>query len=238
MAMKRRSGTKGKPIVERMLNVFYLHCSTPAVKAMSRICACKTERNLQIFGWCLQFKQSCPWATLSYFCLQNKAGKINATRRVVLRKELSNSYQKEISTYSDLNPRDSRNQMMCRWSSQITSDCADCLLNPSRPLYLPLPPFSSSPFSYPYPYRRPVCYPAHGHTGVFQNNFLWHKLLALILQSTLFASFLSIASFPYIFRNTPCRKNAQSFSARQWSKKSFLPLLPLLQFFTFLNEPC
>ncbi len=24
---------------------------------------------------CLQFKQSCPWATLSYFCLQNKAGK-------------------------------------------------------------------------------------------------------------------------------------------------------------------
>jgi hypothetical protein len=53
---------------------------------MSRICAYKTERNLQIFGWCLQFKQSCPWATLSYFCLQNKAGKINATRRVVLRK--------------------------------------------------------------------------------------------------------------------------------------------------------
>ncbi len=53
---------------------------------MSRICTYKTERNLQIFGWCLQFKQSCPWATLSYFCLQNKAGKINAMRRVVLRK--------------------------------------------------------------------------------------------------------------------------------------------------------
>jgi hypothetical protein len=86
MAMKRRGGTKGKPIVERMRNVFDLHFPTPAVKAMSRICACKTERNLQIFGWCLQFKQSCPWATLSYFCLQNKAGKINATRRVVLRK--------------------------------------------------------------------------------------------------------------------------------------------------------
>ncbi len=80
-----RGGTKGKPIVERMLNVFDLHFPTPAVKAMSRICACKTERNLQIFGWCLQFKQSCPWATLSYFCLQNKAGKINATRRVILR---------------------------------------------------------------------------------------------------------------------------------------------------------
>jgi hypothetical protein len=86
MAMKRRGGTKGNPIVERMLNVFDLHFPTPAVEAMSRIYACKTERNLQIFGWCLQFKQSCPWATLSYFCLQNKAGKINATRRVVSRK--------------------------------------------------------------------------------------------------------------------------------------------------------
>jgi hypothetical protein len=69
-----------------MLNVFDLHFPTPAVEAMSRICVCKTERNLQIFGWCLQVKQSCPWATLSYFCLQNKAGKINATKRVVLRK--------------------------------------------------------------------------------------------------------------------------------------------------------
>jgi hypothetical protein len=86
MAMKQTGGTKGKPIVERMLNVLDLHFSTPAVKAMSRICACKTERNLQKFGWCLQLKQSCPWATLSYFCLQNKAGKINATRRVVLRR--------------------------------------------------------------------------------------------------------------------------------------------------------
>jgi hypothetical protein len=86
MAVKRKGGTKGKPIVERMLNVFDLHFSTPAVKAMSRICACKTERNLHIFGWCLQFKQSCLWATLSYFCLQNKAGKINATRRAVLKK--------------------------------------------------------------------------------------------------------------------------------------------------------
>jgi hypothetical protein len=75
MAVKRRGGTKGKIVVERMLNVFDLHFPTQAVEAMSRICACKTERNLQIFGWCLQFKQSCPWATLSYFCLQNKAGK-------------------------------------------------------------------------------------------------------------------------------------------------------------------
>ncbi len=86
MAMEQGGGTKGKPVVERLLNVFDLHFSTPAEKAMSRICPSKTERNLQIFGWCLQFKQSCPWATLSYFCLQNKAWKINAMRQVVLRK--------------------------------------------------------------------------------------------------------------------------------------------------------
>jgi hypothetical protein len=82
---------KATPDVERMLNVFDLHFSTPAEKEMSRICASKTERNLQIFGWCLQFKQSCPWATLSYFCLQNKAGKINAMGRVVLRKMFQKS---------------------------------------------------------------------------------------------------------------------------------------------------
>ncbi len=91
MAMDQRGGTKGKPEVERMRNVFDLHFSTPAEKAMSRICAYKTEKDLQIFGWCLQFKQSCPWATLSYFCLQNKAGKINAMRRVVLRKMFQKS---------------------------------------------------------------------------------------------------------------------------------------------------
>ncbi len=89
MAMKQGGGTKGKPIAERMLNVFDLHFSTQAEKA--RICASKTERNLQIFGWGLQFKQSCLWATLSYFCLQNKAGKINAMRRGVLRKMFQKS---------------------------------------------------------------------------------------------------------------------------------------------------
>jgi hypothetical protein len=75
MAVKRRGGTRSKLVVERMLNVFDLHFPIPAVEAVSRIYACKTERNLKMFGWCLQFKQSCPWATPSYFCLQNKAGK-------------------------------------------------------------------------------------------------------------------------------------------------------------------
>jgi hypothetical protein len=81
MAMKRRVGTKSKIVVERMLNIFDLHFPTPAVEAMSRICACKTERNLQIFGWCLQFKQSCPWAILLLSAKQSR--EINAMRRVV-----------------------------------------------------------------------------------------------------------------------------------------------------------
>ena len=60
-------------------------------EAMSRICACKTEKNLQIFGWCLQFKQSCLWATLSYFCLRKQGRKINALWRVVFEKCITKS---------------------------------------------------------------------------------------------------------------------------------------------------
>jgi hypothetical protein len=67
---------------ERMLNVFDLHLSTPKEKAVSRIYASKTRRNLQTFDWC-------PWASLSYFCTQESSRKINATGRVVLRKNVS-----------------------------------------------------------------------------------------------------------------------------------------------------
>ncbi len=101
MAMKRRGGTKSKIFVERMLNVFDLNFPTPAVEAISRICACKTERNLQIFGWCLQFNQSCPWATLSYF-LSAK------TRQGNQRNEASRPqkmYQKELSVINSLGMR-------------------------------------------------------------------------------------------------------------------------------------
>jgi hypothetical protein len=75
--------------IERMLNVFDLHLSTPEEKAMSRICASKARRTLQTFGWCFQFKQSCPWATLSYFCTRKTSREINAPGRVVLRKNFS-----------------------------------------------------------------------------------------------------------------------------------------------------
>jgi hypothetical protein len=63
-----------------MLNVFDLHLSTPEEKAVSRICASKTRRNLQTFGWCLLFKQSCPWALLSSFCSRKTSREVNATQ--------------------------------------------------------------------------------------------------------------------------------------------------------------
>ncbi len=76
MVMEQRVERKANPDIERMLNVFDLHFSTPAEKAMSGIYAYKTERNLQIFGWCLQFKQSCPWGLhyLTFVC-KTKLGK-------------------------------------------------------------------------------------------------------------------------------------------------------------------
>jgi hypothetical protein len=49
MVMEQRGGTKSKPVVERMLNVFDLHFSTPAEKAMSRICTFKTEKFANIW---------------------------------------------------------------------------------------------------------------------------------------------------------------------------------------------
>jgi hypothetical protein len=48
MAMKQRGGTKSKTI-EGMLNVFQSTFSRSGMKQMSRICAYKTERTLQMF---------------------------------------------------------------------------------------------------------------------------------------------------------------------------------------------
>jgi hypothetical protein len=53
MMMKGGVERSANPSIERMLNVFDLHLSTPEEKAVSRICTSKTGRNLQAFGWCL-----------------------------------------------------------------------------------------------------------------------------------------------------------------------------------------
>ena len=89
MVMKGGGERSANPNIERMLNIFYLRFSAREEKAVSRICASKTRRNLRAFGWCLQFKQSCPWASLSYFCRQKTSREINAVGRVILRKNFS-----------------------------------------------------------------------------------------------------------------------------------------------------
>jgi len=77
MMMKGGVERSANPNIERMLNVFDLHLSAPEEKAVSGICASKTRRNLQTFGRCLQFKQPCPWASLSYFCMRKTCREIN-----------------------------------------------------------------------------------------------------------------------------------------------------------------
>jgi hypothetical protein len=41
LVMKEGVGRSANPNIERMLNIFYLHLSTPEEKAVSRICASK-----------------------------------------------------------------------------------------------------------------------------------------------------------------------------------------------------
>ncbi len=124
---------------------------------------------------------------------------------------------------------------MCLWSSQITSDCADCFLNPSR-LLSPPPPLQLLPFliliAISFVTRRMVIQGCFKTTS-FDTNY-WH----LFLRLTLFA-FLSLhCSFPVHFSQHTLPKKCTLFSAGQLSLESLFPLFPLLQFFIFLNEPC
>ncbi len=73
----------------KTIKVFQSTFSQSGKKQISRICTCKTERTLQISGICIQFKPSCLRTPPSYFCLRKQSRKINAMRRVVLKKELS-----------------------------------------------------------------------------------------------------------------------------------------------------
>ncbi len=73
MVMGRRGGTMCKPQYWENAEHFWSAFFYTREKAMSRICASKTRRNLQTFGWCLQFIQLCLWAALSYFCLRKQS---------------------------------------------------------------------------------------------------------------------------------------------------------------------
>ncbi len=131
--------------------------------------------------------------------------------------------------------------------SQITSDCEQQFLNPSHPLS-PSPPLrGSSPFSYLVSYHRSVCRPAHGHTGVFHNNFLWYKLLASIYIINPFLLFIPALLFSHILRNTSLPKNVPIL-CRTTAWEILFPLFPLLHllfdkpmpiiYFEGIKPPC
>ncbi len=75
-----------------MLNVFDLHFSTLAEKAVSRICASKTEReNCKYWAGACNSNSHARGLHYLTFRLQNKAEKIHAMGRVVLRKMFQKS---------------------------------------------------------------------------------------------------------------------------------------------------
>ncbi len=99
--------------------------------------------------------------------------------------------------------------------------------------YLPLPPFSSSPFSYPCPYHYLVCYPAHGHTGVFQNNCLWHKLLALIFAINPFCFSFPVLLFPAHFSQYPFAEKMHALFCRTIIPEIYFLALSFVKIFHF-----
>ncbi len=126
---------------------------------------------------------------------------------------------------------------MCRWCSQITSDYTECSFNPSRLVSAPPPPPQLLPlFSYS-SLITVLVNPVHGIQGCFNTTSFdknyWHFNFAINLFSL---SFFSVASYPYIFCNTPCRKNAPLFSNDHQSRNPFLPLSSSLQFLLLFNK--
>jgi hypothetical protein len=77
------------PNIERMLNVFDLHFSTPEEKAVSRICASKTRRICKHLACAYNSNSHARGLPYLTFVCGNKAGKINAMGQVVLRKNVS-----------------------------------------------------------------------------------------------------------------------------------------------------
>ncbi len=146
----------------------------------------------------------------------------------------ANHWLKWKLSYWDLDPGDSRHPMMCRWNSQIKSDCDQQYLNPSHPLSPSPLPLGSSHFSYLVPYHRPVCCFAHCHT-LFHNNFLWYKSLALICINNPLPAFAPGIVFSHMSRNTSLPKNTL-FLCRTIFWKVLFPLLYYYIF--FLISPC
>jgi hypothetical protein len=105
-----------------------------------------------------------------------------------------------------------------------------------RASYLPLPPPAPPPVLILVPYHRPSRQ-AHGIQGCFNTTSFDKNYWYFNFAINLFCfPFFSAASYPYIFRNTPCRKSTPLFSADHQSRNPFLPLSSLLQFLLLFNE--
>ncbi len=144
-------------------------------------------------------------------------------------------YQKGTFTYCDSNPRDSRNQEMWRWCSQIASDYIEFPFNPLRlvsaPPPPPVPPLVLRVASYRHPRWSSTWY-----TGVSQNNFLWQKLLALQHLTSLFQSpFLSCLT-PVHFMQHPLPKKCTPFFLPIINPRTLFPLSSSSRFLSFLNK--
>jgi hypothetical protein len=117
----------------------------------------------------------------------------------------------------------------------IVTNSTLTLLTPSPP---PPPTLrGSSHFSYLVPYHRPVCRFAHGHTGVFHNNFLWYKLLALICIINPFLPLLLALLFCTFHTTLLCRFWEILFPALLLLHFLFNTPMPIT-YFEGIKHPC
>ncbi len=140
--------------------------------------------------------------------------------------------KKGIFTYGDLNPRDNRNQVMCRCSSQITSDYADCPLNPSH-LVSPPPPLQFLPLFSQLALITVRLLPSTWYTGVFKTTSFDKNYWHLILQLTLLALLFLHCFFPVHFSQYPLPKKCTLFFLPASDPKIFSPALSFVTIFHF-----
>ena len=127
---------------------------------------------------------------------------------------------------------------MWRWCSQIASDYTECSFNPSRLVSAPPLPPSSSPCSHTCPLSPSSLIQHMVYRGVSTQLPLIKIIGISILQLTLFTLLFSAASYPYIFCNTPCWKNAPPFFRQSSIRKSFSRFLLCHNFYSSLiNMP-
>jgi hypothetical protein len=89
MVMKGGVEQSANPNVERMLNVSIYTSLHQKRKQCLEFALPKPGEICKHLAGAYNSKQSCPWASLSYFCMRKTSRKINATGRGVIRKNVS-----------------------------------------------------------------------------------------------------------------------------------------------------